>query len=160
VRRSPQLIQRWLTQHKTAHGARRRISLAHAILRSALADAQRLQLVSINAATLVKVPKATARTIATLDVEQARVFLAVAGQHRLCALFSVALACGLRLGEATGLKWADVDLTTGELQIRQQLQVVNKRLLRNRREETTVAGQRPVSRVVAKDTQAPNRVRH
>ena len=121
---TPQLIQRWLTQHKTAHGARRRISLAHATLRSALADAQRLQLVSINAATLVKVPKVTTRTIAPLDVDQARLFLAVAGKHRLGALFSVALACGLRLGEATGLKWDDVDLTTGEIQIRQQLQRV------------------------------------
>ena len=43
-------MQRWLTQHKDEHGARRRITLAHAALRSALADARRLQLVSINAA--------------------------------------------------------------------------------------------------------------
>lgn len=30
-------------------------------------------------------------------------------------MFSVALACGLRLGEACGLKWDDVDLETGEV---------------------------------------------
>src|SRR5687767_1894800 len=46
-----------------AHGARRRISLAHAVLRSALAEARRLQLVSINAAELVKVPRSTSRPI-------------------------------------------------------------------------------------------------
>ena len=126
---TPALIQRWLTQHKTAHGARRRISLAHATLRSAIADAQRLQLVSINAATLVKVPRVTSRTIAPLDVDQARVFLGVSAKHRLGALFSVALACGLRLGEATGLRWEDVDMTTGELRIRQQLQRVGKLLV-------------------------------
>jgi integrase len=126
---TPQLIQRWLTQHKTEHGARRRISLAHATLRSALSDAQRLQLVSINAATLVKVPKVTTRVIAPLDVDQSRAFLAEASSHRLNALFSVALACGLRLGEATGLRWEDVDLTTGEMRIRQQLQRVGKRLV-------------------------------
>ena len=40
---SPQVIQRWLTQAKTAYGARRRVALAHGVLRSALADAQRLQ---------------------------------------------------------------------------------------------------------------------
>jgi integrase len=60
---------------------------------------------------------------------RAKTFLKTAGAHRLGALFSVALACGLRLGEATGLRWEDVDLTTGELRIRQQLQAVGKRLV-------------------------------
>jgi integrase len=85
--------------------------------------------VTINAAALVTVPRPKTRPIVPLDVEQARAFLAVAQQHRLGALFSVALACGLRLGEATGLKWDDVDLTAGELRVRQQLQVVNKQLV-------------------------------
>jgi hypothetical protein len=56
--------------------------------------------VAINAATLVKVPKVTTRTIAPPDVDQSRAFLSTAAAHRLGALFSVALACGLRLGEA------------------------------------------------------------
>lgn len=126
---SPALVQRWLVQHKTDHGARRRITLAHAVLRSALAEAQRLQLVTINAATLVKVPKPSSRKIAPLGVDQAGAFLKAARQHRLEALFGVALACGLRLGEALGLKWENVDLSTGELRIRQQLQRDGKRLL-------------------------------
>jgi integrase len=126
---TPQAIQRWLLQHKEAHGARRRITLAHATLRSALADAQRLQLVSINAATLVKVPRVTASASVSLDVAQATAFLKLAGAHRLGALFGVALACGLRLGEATGLRWEDVDLTTGEIRVRQQLQKVGKQLV-------------------------------
>ena len=126
---SPQKVQRWLTEHKTEHGARRRIVLAHATLRSAMSDAQRLQLVSINAAALVRVPQPTPRPIAPLDVDQARAFLTQASKHRLGPLFSVALACGLRLGEATGLRWDDTDLATGELRIRQQLQRVGKRLI-------------------------------
>jgi integrase len=125
---TPQRIQKWLTQHKQEHGARRRIELAHATLRSALSEAQRLQLVSINAAELVKVPKPKARAIEPLNVDQAGAFLKVAGKHRLGALFGVALACGLRLGEATGLRWEDVDLENGEVRIRQQLQIVLKRL--------------------------------
>jgi integrase len=108
------VVSEGLTDHRTRHGARRRIALAHDALRSALSDAQRLQLVSINAATLVKVPKpAAARKIAPLDIDQARTFLKTAATHRLDALFSVALACGLRLGEATGLRWDDLDLETG-----------------------------------------------
>jgi integrase len=126
---SPQMVQRWLVQHKTQHGVRRRIVLAHAVLRSALAEARRLQLVTINAAELVKVPKPISRRIVPLTVEQAGAFLKVADTHRLGALFSVALACGLRLGEATGLLWDDVNVESGEVQVRQQLQVVNKRLV-------------------------------
>jgi integrase len=126
---SPIIVQRWLNQHKDAHGARRRITLAHAALRSALSDAQRLQMVTINAAALVKVPKASTRAIVPLTIEQAAAFLKVASTHRLGAMFSVALASGLRLGEATGLRWDDVNLETGEIQIRQQLQRVGKQLL-------------------------------
>lgn len=126
---SPLFVQRWLTQHKAEHGARRRITLAHAVLRSALSDARRLQLVAVNAAELVKVPKPQTRPIAPLDVSQASAFLNVADGHRLGALFSVAPGCGLRLGEATGLTWQDVDLETGEIYIRQQLQRVGKSLL-------------------------------
>ena len=33
------------------------------------------------------------------------------------------------IGEATGLRWDDVDLETGEIHVRQQLQVVNKQLV-------------------------------
>jgi len=126
---SPALVQRWLTLHKVEHGARRRITLAHAALRSALSDAQRLQLVTINAAGLVKVPQPKSRSIVPLTVDQATAFLKVAGGHRLGSLFSVALASGLRLGEATGLRWDDVNLETAEVQIRQQLQRVGKRLV-------------------------------
>jgi integrase len=74
-------------------------------------------------------PKPSKRVIAPLDVAQARQFLEVAGEHRLGGLFSVALACGLRLGEATGLRWEDVNLETGELHVRQQLQRVGKQLV-------------------------------
>ena len=126
---TPAIVQRWLLQHKEAHGARRRITLAHAVLRSALSDAQRLQLVSINAAELVKVPQPTRRQINALSLDQSRAFLGFAAKHRLGALFSVALACGLRLGESTGLRWDDVDLETGEIRIRQQLQRVGKKLV-------------------------------
>jgi integrase len=126
---TPATVQRWLTEHKNEHGARRRITLAHATLRSALADAQRLHLVSINAATLVKVPKPLRKAIAPLDLDQSRAFLRAVETHPLGALFSVALSCGLRLGEATGLSWEDVNLETGEVQIRQQLQLVGKCLV-------------------------------
>lgn len=126
---TPLLVQRWLTDHKNLHGARRRIELAHAVLRSALAEACRLHVVALNAAELVKVPKPITRPIVPLTLEQARLFLTIAHGHRLGVLFTVALAAGLRLGEATGLRWDDVNLETGEVRVRQQLQRVGKQLL-------------------------------
>jgi integrase len=125
---TPRVVQRWLTQHKETHGARRRITLAHAVLRSSLSAAQKLQLVSKNVAKSVTVTKPISKPIGPFTLEQAAAFLAVARGHRLGALFSVALACGLRLGEACGLRWEDVDLTTGEVRIRQQLQLIGKTL--------------------------------
>jgi integrase len=101
----PLLIQRWLRQQKDAHGARRRIELAHSVLRSALSEAQSLQLVKNNAAASVKVPVPKKRTITPFTVDEAAAFLQAAKRHRLSALSSVALAGGLRLGEATGLRW-------------------------------------------------------
>lgn len=125
-RLTPVVVQRWLTAHQQQHGARRRITLAHAVLRSALSHAQKLQLVTVNAAKLVVVPKPTTRPIVTLDLEQGKAFLQVAATHRLGPLFSVGLACGLRLGEACGLRWSpDCDgLTSGLIEIRQQLQLL------------------------------------
>jgi integrase len=129
-------VQRWLSEHKKEHGARRRIGLAHAVLRSALSGAVRLNMVTLNAADKLKVPAPPKPVGITryLTVEQAKQFLAAAGAHHLAALFTVALACGLRLGEACGLAWADVaaplgtntKLAPGQIHIRQQLQRVAK----------------------------------
>jgi integrase len=74
-------------------------------------------------------PHQQRRGVDGLDLQQARTFLAHAGTHRLGAMFSVALACGLQFGEATGLRWEDVDLTSGEIRLPQQLQRVGKQLL-------------------------------
>jgi integrase len=126
---SPAVVQRWLTGQKEEYGARRRIALAHAVLRSALSEAQRLQLVTINAAALVKVPRTIVAKHSPLDVEQARVLLLATKAHRLGALVAVAMSCGLRLGEATGLRWQDVDLDRRLIRVRQQLQRQGKALM-------------------------------
>ena len=127
-------VQDWLNAHKRASGARRRIGLAHACLRSALGSAVGV-LVAVNAAQDLRVPGvAKTRRGQTRDravkrfltVPQAKAFRTVCAGHRLGALFTVALACGLRLGEACGLSWDDVDLETGRIKIWRQLQRVEK----------------------------------
>ena len=63
-----------------------------------------------------------------LTPEQARAFLEAASGDRLEALYTVALAVGLRQGEALGLRWDDVDLEAGTLTVRHALQRVGGRL--------------------------------
>ncbi|HKA58333.1 MAG TPA: tyrosine-type recombinase/integrase, partial [Gemmatimonadales bacterium] len=79
-------------------------------------------LVSENVAALVEVPRHRAKEIQPLTPEQARTLLQSAKKHRLGALVSVATALGLRLGEALGLKWEDVDVENGVLRVRQALE--------------------------------------
>jgi integrase len=60
--------------------------------------------------------------VLALTPEEARRLLDAARGDRLEALYSVALALGLRQGEALGLKWADVDLETAMLRVRRASQ--------------------------------------
>ncbi|MFF8974463.1 site-specific integrase, partial [Streptomyces sp. NPDC014995] len=50
------------------------------------------------------------------------------GDYLYCA-YALILVLGLRKGEVLGLTWSDVNLDTGELHIRHQLQRVRRRLL-------------------------------
>ena len=63
-----------------------------------------------NAAALADSPRIERFDIRMLTSEEAKQLLAAAEHDRLAALYSVALALGLRQGEALGLSWSDVDL--------------------------------------------------
>ena len=116
---TPQVIQTFLNA-KAETG----LSVEHLrrVLRSALSQAVKWDLVPRNAAALVSTPKKERHDFAYLEADKARAFLAAAKEHRLEALFTVAIAVGLRLGEALGLRWQDVDLDAGTLTVRRQLQ--------------------------------------
>jgi integrase len=45
----------------------------------------------------------------------------VAGDRHEC-LYVLSLTCGLRMGEALGLKWTDIDLDAGTLRVNRQIQ--------------------------------------
>ena len=110
---------------------------ARNVLRAALGRAVRLGLVTRNVAALADPPRVTRRTIQPLTVDQCRTLLTVASApfvgpkqstrtSRLGPLVTTALALGLRIGEALGLSWQDVDLDTGHVTVRQQLQKLSK----------------------------------
>ena len=125
------MVLQWLNRHKAEQNGvhRRRIALAHAVLRSALTWARSMELVSTNAAQLPRQPNQKKTTQAkrrqkTLTLAQAIALLDAAKGHRLEALFMVILLCGLRLGEALGLPW-DAISPSGDMHIYQQLQRVD-----------------------------------
>jgi integrase len=135
---TPQHVQTWLNEHQAAGASARNCRYARAILRTALSEALRWGLVSRNVATLVDPPRITKHEIRPFTPEQARSFLDAIADHRLEALFSVAIALGLRIGEALGLRWRDVDLESGVLHVRRALQrsggdpVARRRLIAER----------------------------
>lgn len=90
------------------------IRQAHTILQSALGEALRLGIVGRNVATLVRKPSAKSTPHPHLDAEQARAVLRVAPDERTLCRLVVALALGLRQGEALGLRWHDYRLIGGE----------------------------------------------
>jgi len=65
-------------------------------------------------------PRPQRREFRTLTVEEAERLLAAARSDRLCALYVLALTCGLREAELLGLRWADIDLDRAVLAVRQQ----------------------------------------
>ena len=98
------------------------------MLRAALQDAVDEELLSRNVARLVQLRVADERRVRSFSRDEALRFLDAAEQHRLYALWAVALAMGLRRGEALGLAWADVDLDGGRLTVRQALHRVDGQL--------------------------------
>jgi integrase len=71
---------------------------------------------------LIDAPRMTGREIRPLSPDEARALLDACREHPLELFVSVALGCGLRLGEALGLQCADVDLDAGTLQVRRAVQ--------------------------------------
>jgi integrase len=128
ARLTPPAVQGFLNQKRQEGYAPRTIQYMHAVLRRALGQAYRWGLVAQNVATLVERPKAARQEVQPLSPEQARALLAAVQGDRLEALYSVALAVGLRKGEALGLSWDDLDLEAGTLRVRAALQRVNGKL--------------------------------
>jgi integrase len=122
ARLTPQQIQGLLNAKLQAGLSTSTVKYIHAVLRRALGQAYRWGIVARNAAALVDPPRVRHEEVSIMDPAQARAFLDAISGHRLEALYSVALAVGLRQGEALGLRWDDVNLESGQLEVRKQLQ--------------------------------------
>lgn len=105
----------------------RTCTLARDVLRIALAQAVSDELIARNVAELVRRPKGRRRECSVLSPDEARALLESLAGKRLEPVITCGLALGLRLGEALGLQWGDVDLKGGRLMVRQALQTLGKK---------------------------------
>lgn len=115
-------VQRLINSMCESGSSARTVQFTRAVLRAALHQAERWQLVRRNVAALTDPPRVERPEVQPFSPEQARQLLAAARGDRLEALYVVALGLGLRQGEVLGLRWEDVDLERGTLSVRRQLQ--------------------------------------
>jgi integrase len=88
-------------------------------LRRALAKAVAWGLIARNPTDHVERPRGSAREKRPLSADEVKRFRAAARGSHFELVWDVLIASGMRPGEALGLRWADVDLETGEVRVRQ-----------------------------------------
>ena len=125
---TPQQVQTFLNQQLETGLSARSVQYSLAVLKIALRQACKWGFVSRNVATLVEAPRAEKHEVRPMTLEEAQDFLKAIKGNRLEALFTVALSLGLRLGEATGLRWQDVDLDNRVLKVNLSLQRIDGKL--------------------------------
>ena len=101
--------------------ASRTVLHIHRTLTKALKQATDDGLIPRNAAGPVRPPRPRREEIQPLNREQVQALFEATKGDRLEALYVVAVTAGLRRGELQGLKWEDVDLEAGTLQVRRTL---------------------------------------
>jgi integrase len=99
----------------------RTVQYVHVTLHKALKQAIADGLIPRNATEAVKPPQVRREEMRPLTAEQVKVLFEAAKGDRLEALYILAVTAGLRQGELLGLKWDDIDLEVGTLQVRRTL---------------------------------------
>lgn len=94
----------------------------HRVLRQALQQAIRWQLLVRNPADAVEPPRPEHPEIRTLSEVESIKLMEVSADSRLHVPIILALATGMRRGEILALRWKDVDLVAGAAAVRQSLE--------------------------------------
>jgi integrase len=121
---SPQDVHRFLVSRSTVVSPAT-VAKIHGDLRAALSDAERMELVTRNAAKQVRPPSLGHMERQFLTPADARLLIERLRGRRYEAAYLLALGLGLRRGEVLGLRWSDVDQDAGTLTVRRGLMRVN-----------------------------------
>lgn len=91
------------------------------IIRNSLEHAVDFELVHKNTASKVKLPKSNKKEMTVWNEQEVNTFLKVGKEDPCYIVFYLALTTGMRQGEILGLRWKDVDLEKGLINIKQTL---------------------------------------
>ena len=122
---TPRLINWLLAKMREGGQSVRSQQQARALLSIALAEAENLNLIMVNPVRKVKNPQGSTRVISPLKIEEVKRLLKTYEGTYLSARLHIAMVCGLRQGEALGLRWQDIDFEAGTLQVQAQMQLVD-----------------------------------
>lgn len=103
----------------------------HSLCYRALEKAVKDRLIARNPAEGCKLPALKREEMKILSREAMQRLLIQAKEENYYELFLLELATGLRLGELMALQWDDLDLTTGELRINKQVNMIGAELVVN-----------------------------
>lgn len=104
----------------------RTVHHCHRILKQALKQAVRWQILAVNPADAVNPPKVERRVMQTYDVAQIARLIDLMRDGPLFIPILLAVLCGLRRGEIAALRWASVDLQLGQLAVIQSVEQMNR----------------------------------
>lgn len=90
----------------------------HRVIHDALNTAVKWELLSKNVAHVVKPPKVVSKEMTVWSDEELAQFLEFTKNSRYYIIFLLAATTGMRRGEVLGVKWEDIDLSTGRLSVR------------------------------------------
>jgi integrase len=124
----PSDIQSVLTVMREAGQSPRSQQQARALLSVALGEAENNEYIPSNPVKKVRIPVNKNREIEPLTIEEVRRLLETYRDTPSSARLHIALLCGLRQGEALGLRWQDIDLVNGVLEVRNQIQMIDGKL--------------------------------
>jgi integrase len=99
----------------------RTVRIIHTTLHKAFKQAVKWTLIPRNVVEYVDPPKIPKKEIKPLSEEQVKTLLQAAQGDKLQALYVLAVHTGMRSGELLGLKWQDVDLEGGTVQVRRSV---------------------------------------
>lgn len=114
---APAHVERMMNAGLAAGRSPRSVAHDRAVLRTALNATMKHGLIGRNVAMLADPPRVPEAEVRPLTAADARRVLGAVERDRLQALFTVALAVGLRQSEALGLLWDDIDLDAAELAV-------------------------------------------
>ena len=102
--------------------SQRTINYHHRIMSAALKQAVKWKKIPYNPAQHVDIPTFEKKEMAFLRRDELDKFLTKIREHMDYAVIYTAVMTGMRQGEVLGLRWQDVDLDYGMINVRQQLQ--------------------------------------